>query len=172
MTHNFVINTRLGNFDQTTSKLNHHPKRLNPTETYLFVLFLQHMLTNIDIWVSGLEHRERFKAVIRNINTLCNPSLFAIPQELLAPCHNFSVYSGWYNQCSYAWVHRSVPTNTHSRYHFLGSYSTVIEMSTQRHIDFHKSVVAFPKHHLGRNFIRPIFQIEHYGSLHFPSCCT
>ena len=116
---------------------------MNPTETYLFHLLPQDTLTDIEMWVYGLEHREKFKAVITNINPLCNPILFAIPQELWAPYHSFSVYSSWYNECSYTYAHRHAPTNTHLRYHqIFGSYSTIIEMLTQRHIDFHNSDVV------------------------------
>ena len=139
---NFLIHTRWGHSNLKKSTLNHHPKQLNPIETYLFDTFPRYILTYIDIWVSGLEHRERFKAVIRNINTLCNPSLFAIPQELLAPCHNFSAYSSCYNEVFYKWAHRRIPTNTCLCYQLFGSYSTVHSMLTQCHIEFHESVIA------------------------------
>ena len=93
---NFTINTRWGHYYQT-STLNRHMKLLNPTENYLYGLFPQYILTDIDIWISGLEHRDKFKAAITNINPLCNPTLFAIPQELWALYHNLILYSGWYN---------------------------------------------------------------------------
>ena len=91
-TRNFVINTRWGHANQTTSKLHRHPKRLNPTENYLFDLLTQYLLKEIDFLASGLEHHEKLKAVITEINPLCNPILFAIPQELCVPYYNFSVY--------------------------------------------------------------------------------
>ena len=96
-TRNFTINTRWGNPNQTTSTLHHHHKRLNPTQTYLLDLLPQDILTDIDIWVFRIEHHDKFKAVITNINPLCNPILFSIPQDIRYPYHNFSVYSGWYN---------------------------------------------------------------------------
>ena len=140
---NFAINTRLVHANHKTSTIHCHPKLLKPTKTYLFDLFPQYILTDIDIWVSCLEHCNKFKAVITNMNTMCNPTLFAIPQELLAPYHNFSTYSSWYNKGFYEWAHRRILTNKCSRYQLFGSYSTVISTFTQRHIDFHKSVVAF-----------------------------
>ena len=76
---NFAINTILGNSNNNTRTLHRQPKQLNPNEKYLFDLFPQDILTDIDIWVSGLEHREKFKAVIMNMNTMCKPTLFAIP---------------------------------------------------------------------------------------------
>ena len=117
-------------------------KQLKPTEAYLFDLFPQDILTDIDIWVYGIKHRDKSKSVITNINTMCNHNLFAIPREILAPYYNFSAGSGWYNVCFYAWAHRHVPTNTRSRYQLFGSYSAVIITLTQRHIDFHKCFVA------------------------------
>ena len=142
-TRNVTINTRWGHADQTTSTLHRYLKWLKPTEKYLFHLLPQYILTDINIWVSGLEHRKKFKAVITNINPLCNLILFAIPQELWAPYHNLSVYSGWYNECSYTWAHRRVPTNTCLRYQqIFNSYSTVIKTLTQWHTDLYKAVVA------------------------------
>ena len=82
---NSVINTRWGHADQTTSTLHCHPKLLKPTETYLFDLLPQDILTEIDFLTSGIEHREKPKAVITKINPLSNPILFTITQELWAP---------------------------------------------------------------------------------------
>ena len=96
-TCNFAINTRWGHADQKRSTLYRHQKLTNCTETYLSDLLPQDILTDIDIWVSGLEHCDKFKAVITNINPLCKNTLFAIPRELWAPYHNFIVYSCWYN---------------------------------------------------------------------------
>ena len=82
------------------------------TETYLFYLLPQGILTEIDFLASRLEHRDKLKADITKINHLCNPILFAIPQELWAPYHNFIVYGSWYNGYSYSWAHRRVLTHT------------------------------------------------------------
>ena len=60
-TRNFVISTRWGHTNQKTSTLHRHPKLINPTETYLFHLLPQDTLTDIDMWVSGLEHREKIQ---------------------------------------------------------------------------------------------------------------
>ena len=141
-TRNFTKNTRWGHTNQTTSTFHCHPKTIKTTETYLFNPLPQDILTDSDILVYGLEYRDNFKVVIIDINPLCKPTLFVITQQIWAPYHNFSVYSCWYNDCSYACAHRCVPTNTCSRYQFIGSYYTVIETLTQRHIYFHKSVVA------------------------------
>ena len=175
-TRNFAINTRWGHDDHTTSPLHRHPKRLKPTETYLFNLLTQDILMYVDIWVSGLKHRDRFKAVIANMNTMCNPTLFAIPQELWAPYHNFSVYSGWYNECFYAWAHRRVPTNTRLRYLLFVIYYTVISTLTQRHIDFHKSVAACQHITWDKNSSIPYFRqmildsyIDHHATRESPT---
>ena len=96
-TRKFAINKIWGHSNHTTSKLHCHPKLLNPTETYLFYLLPKDILTDIDIWVSGLKYRDKFKDVITNMNTMCNPTLLYITQELWKPYHNFSLQSGWYN---------------------------------------------------------------------------
>ena len=77
---NFAINTRWGHENHKTSTLHSHPKQLKPTEEYLFYLLSQGVLMDIDILVSVLGHRDKFKAVITNMNTMCNLTLFAIPQ--------------------------------------------------------------------------------------------
>ena len=141
-TRNFAINTRWGHANHRTSTLHRHTKLLNPSEIYLFHLLPQDILTDIDIWLSRLDHCEKFKAFITNMNTMCNPTLLSIAQDLWAPYHNFSVYSGCYNECFYAWAHRRVPTNTRLCYQLFGSYSTVISTLNQQHINLHKSVVA------------------------------
>ena len=107
-TCNFTINKIWGYAIHTTSKLHCHPKLLNPTETYLFYLLPKDILTDIDIWVSGLKHRDKFKSVIINMATMCNPIFLAILQEIWVLYHNFSVYNGFYNDCSYAWACRRV----------------------------------------------------------------
>ena len=77
-TSNFAINKIWGHSDHTTSTLHLNPRQLNPTETYLYDLLLQDIITDIDIWVYGLENREKIKAVITNMNTMCNPTILAI----------------------------------------------------------------------------------------------
>ena len=89
--HNFTINTRWGHTYHKTSTLNLDPKLLTPTETSLFDLLPTDILMYIDIWVSGLKHCDKSKAVIKNMNNLCNPTLFVILLELWATYRNFSV---------------------------------------------------------------------------------
>ena len=96
--HNFAINKRWGHIDKKTSTLHLHPKQLMPTEMFLFELLTADILTDIDIWVTSLKHRDKFKAFIKNIYNMCNPTLFAVTPELWAPYHNFSVYSCWCNK--------------------------------------------------------------------------
>ena len=62
---------------------------------------------DIEIWLSGLEHRNNFKPVVSRINTMCNPILFAIPHNLWTPYQNFRVFS-WYNGYHYEWLHRHI----------------------------------------------------------------
>ena len=142
---NFAINTRWGHTNQKTSTLHHHPKQLELTETYLFGIFPTCILTDIDIWVSGLKHLDKFKAVIKNTNNLYNPTLLAITTELRAPYHNSSVYSCWYTKGFYKWEYRHIPipcSDSCSRYQLLGNYFKGINKLTQWQIEFHESVVA------------------------------
>ena len=99
--HNFAKNTGWGRADKNkfprelfplplnthlrTSTLHCYPKRLKPTEASLFDLFPTVILTDIEIWVSGLEHRDKFKAVVSRLNSMFNPILFVIPPELWTP---------------------------------------------------------------------------------------
>ena len=57
-----------------------HPKLLNPTEAYIFNIFPTFVLTGIEIWVSGLEHRDKLKAIVMRINFMYIPILNSIPQ--------------------------------------------------------------------------------------------
>ena len=77
---------------------------------------------DIDIWVSELEHSDKFKAVITNMNTMRNPNLFAIPTEIWAPYQNFRVYSGWYNEGLYEWAYDLVQLNMPPTLSFSGMY--------------------------------------------------
>ena len=98
---NFAITTRWGNTNNNKSTLHYHLKRLNPTETSLFNIFPTDILTDIDIWVSGLEHCDKFKSVVNNMDTMLNPTIFSITPELREPYQNFSVYSCCYNEGFY-----------------------------------------------------------------------
>ena len=70
---NFTINTGWVYINHKTSTLYQHRKKLNPTEPYLFDIFPTEILTDIDVWVSSLEHYDKLKAVIKNMNTLSTP---------------------------------------------------------------------------------------------------
>ena len=104
---NFAKNKIWGHTDQKTSTLRHHPKLLNPTEEYLFGLLPKFILTNIEIWVSGLKHCDKSKSAVSRFNFMHNPVLSYIPQELWTPYHNSGVYS-WYNSGFYKWAHRRI----------------------------------------------------------------
>ena len=92
-----TINRRWGGVATTTSTLHRHLKIQKPYEAYLFDLLPQDILTEIYFLASGLEHRDKLKAIITKINPLCNPNLFAITLELCTPYHKFSMYGSWYN---------------------------------------------------------------------------
>ena len=94
---NFSIIIKWGHADHKISTLIYHSKQLKFTETSLFGILPTDIFTDIDIWIFGLEYCDKFKAVIKNMNNMCNPTLFAITSELWAPYHNFSVYIFWYN---------------------------------------------------------------------------
>ena len=143
----FVTNTRWGNSATTTSTLNRHLKKLKTTESCIFDFLPQDILIEIKFLASGLEHRDKIKAVITKIHHLLKTIISATFQELWDTYHNFGVYSCWYNKCYYTWSNRSVTTNTHLHYkNILASYSTVITTLTRHHIDFTKSITAC--HHI------------------------
>ena len=88
------------NTHRRTSTLNRHMKQPKPTEASLFDLLPIVILVDVEIWVSGLKHRDAFKAVVSRINSMYNPVLFVIPPELWTPYHNFRVVR-WYNEGFY-----------------------------------------------------------------------
>ena len=81
-TRTFAINIRWGHVNTTTIISHRNLKQHNPTDTYLFYLLPQDILTEIDFLASGLEYHNKFKAIITKINPLCNPIIFAIPQVM------------------------------------------------------------------------------------------
>ena len=171
---NFVINTIWVNVYHNTSTPHWHPKWLKPTEISLFNILPTDILTDIDIWVSGLEHCDKFKAFIKNMNTMCNPTIFSIPPELWSPYHNLSVYSCFYPGVFYKWAYRRIPTNTCLCYQFTSSYSTGISKLIQHHIEFHESVVACQHINWDKNSSIPYFKqkIPHSYVLHHATCDT
>ena len=76
---NFAKHTILGHTYHKTSTLHRHPKRLKPTESSLFDILPTVIHTYIKIWISGLKHRDKFKAVILHINFMYKPVPSAIP---------------------------------------------------------------------------------------------
>ena len=75
----------MGTYQLKTSTLHHHWKQLKPTEASLFDILPTEILTDIDIWVSGLKHHDKLKAVVTKMNSLSNPILFVITHEIWAP---------------------------------------------------------------------------------------
>ena len=82
MPRNFAKNTRWVCANHKIITLHLHPKLLKPEESYLFDLLPTDILVDIDIWLSVLEHRDKFRSVISHINSMYNPVFFAIPHEL------------------------------------------------------------------------------------------
>ena len=80
--HNFAINTVWGHTDHKTSALHRNTKQVKPIETSLFNILPTDILTNIDIWASGLKHCYKFKAAVKNMDTFSKPTLCSIPPEL------------------------------------------------------------------------------------------
>ena len=83
----FPLNTH-----QLTSNIQHHSKQLNTSQAPLFYLLPTEILTDIEIWVSGLEHCDKFKPFVSRIKTMCNPILLEIPHNLWTPDHNVGVF--------------------------------------------------------------------------------
>ena len=75
-----------------TSTLQLHSKRLNPSQVSLFGLLTIDIITDIEIWVSSLEHRDKFKPVAFRIKNMCNPIIFVIPHNLYTPYQKFRVF--------------------------------------------------------------------------------
>ena len=85
------------NMHHHTRTLHHNTKRLKPAEESSFDLLPTVILTDIEIWVPGLKHCDKFKAVVSQINSMYNPVLFSITHDLCKPYHNFGVFQ-WYNE--------------------------------------------------------------------------
>ena len=82
MPRNFAKNTRLGHTNHKESTRQRDPKLLKPIEASLFNLFPTTILMDIDIWLSILEHRDKFKAVVTKSIFLSKAILFTILHEL------------------------------------------------------------------------------------------
>ena len=118
------------------------------------------ILTDIYIWVSGLKHHDKLKAVVKKMNYLSNPTIFAIPRELWLPYHNFIVYS-WYNEGFYEWVWRRITSpysESHLRYKLLGSLSTGITKLNPALIKSRELAVTFQQITRDENSSIPYFK--------------
>ena len=63
--------------------LQHPTKQLNPSYASLFNLLPSGILADIDIWLPGLEHCDKFKHVILRLKYMCKPVLFAnLPRHM------------------------------------------------------------------------------------------
>ena len=159
--HNFAKNTGWGRADHKkclcelfpsplnthlrTSKLHHHKKKLNPTEAYLSDLLHTVILMDIEIWVFGLENRDKFKANVSCINFMYNPVLFSIPTEIWTPKQNFRFFF-WYNEVLYEWAHRHIPTlysGLWLRYQYYRKLYTGITKLTPVIVQSHGLAVTF-----------------------------
>ena len=117
-------------------------------------------LADIDIWLSGLKHRDKFKAAVKNMNYLSNPTLFAIPHELWATYHNFNAYI-WYNEIFYEWEYRCIPSlysDSCLHYQLLERLSTGITNLNPVLIHSHKLAVTFQKIAWDENSSIPYFK--------------
>ena len=84
-TRTFAINTICPHANTTTSTLHRHPKLYKPTETYLFDLFYQEILTVIGFLASGIEHREKLKVIITKIILCVTPLSLPFPKSYGSP---------------------------------------------------------------------------------------
>ena len=82
-------------------------KWLNPTDASLFDILPSDILADIDIWVSSLEHWNKFKPFISCFKYMSNPVIFSIPYKLCTMYLNFGAFC-WYNQVKYDLAHRSL----------------------------------------------------------------
>ena len=85
------------NIHHGTINLQRHTKQLKPSHALLFDLLPTVILTDIEIWLSGLKYHDSFKPVVLCITTMYNPILFAIPHDLWTTYHSFGVFC-WYNE--------------------------------------------------------------------------
>ena len=92
------------NTNHRTSTLQSTSKRLKPLDASLFYLLPTYIIKNIEIWVPGLEHCNKFNHIFSRFKTMCNPILFTMPNNLWNAYHNSRALS-WYNEEHYSWIH-------------------------------------------------------------------
>ena len=62
------------------------------------------IIVDIDICLSGLKHRDKFKHIISRFKYTCGPVQFKISHDLRIPYYNFGA-SCWYNKVKIKWEH-------------------------------------------------------------------
>ena len=75
--------------------------------TSLFDLLPPDILADIDICLSGLEHRNKFKHIILHFKYMSNPIIFAIRHEHWTPYYNFESFR-WCNIVMHNWARRLI----------------------------------------------------------------
>ena len=69
------------NMHRRTHILQHPKKLLKPTHDSLLDPLPPEICADIDIWLSDLEHRNKFKHIISRFKYMSNPALFEIRHE-------------------------------------------------------------------------------------------
>ena len=90
------------NMHHLTILLKSPTKLLDPLHESLFYLLPSYILEDVDIWISGLEHRDKFKHAFLRFKYMCNPVFFTIPHKLWTLYHSFCALC-WYNKEYYGW---------------------------------------------------------------------
>ena len=88
-------------------------KQLNPLHALSFDLLTSDIIAEIDIWLSVLEHCDKFKHIILRLKSMFNPDLFTIDHYLWTLYHNFVSFR-CYKKVKYDWAH----------IHILGRYDS------------------------------------------------
>ena len=105
-------------------------KLLNPTHASLFNTLPSDILADIDIFLSILEHHDKFKHVILHFKSISNPILFAIIHDLWTPYLNFGSFR-WYKNVQYDWAHRRIMSRDEGYWTHYEYYIKNIEYITQ-----------------------------------------
>ena len=74
-------------------------KWLKPLHTSLYDWLPTVIIMYIEIWLSCLEHCNKFNRIVSRFKTMCKPILYAIPHYLWTPYRNFGAlcwYNAWY----------------------------------------------------------------------------
>ena len=113
-------------------------KLLQPLHASLSCLLTTDIFTDIEIWVSGLKHRDKFKHIVLRSKTMCNLILYAIPYNLWTPYHNFGALHR-YNKEYCDWAHRCILdkyNGTWTRYKYYANKSRYITQLTPETIQY------------------------------------